>query len=345
MMIRTRHASVAAAAAALVPVLLACGGRNGGTTDSAKANTTAAATPNAAGGAGGAMFSHVATIPGFKTPESVKYDADEDVYFVSNINGNPSQKDGNGFISRIRPDSASDSLFTVDSLHFIAGGRNGVTLNAPKGMAIVGDTLAVADIDAVRFFDKHTGKPLGSVELGRMKAHFLNDIDVGPDGALYITDTGVEFDAKGNTSHPGPDQIFKIAGRTPTVAISDSSLAGPNGIAFDGVNGRFVVVPFLGKTPMTWKSGDAKAAPIPSVTTAGQLDGVAVLPDGRILVSSWADSSVASIGGGGGGGAAGSTTRVVTGVPSPADIGLDTKRNRLMVPIFMGDRVEIYKIR
>ena len=35
-----------------------------------------------------------------KTPESVRYDADLDVFFVSNINGNPSEKDGNGFIAR-----------------------------------------------------------------------------------------------------------------------------------------------------------------------------------------------------------------------------------------------------
>src|SRR5512132_2787922 len=139
MITTTRAAGVAAAA---VLTLAACGPKEGATTDSARAadSAAAAATPNAAGGAGaaGATFAHVATIGGFKTPESVKYDPDLDVYFVSNINGNPSQKDGNGFIARVRPDS------TIDSLMFIAGGRNGVTLNGPKGMAIAGDTLVVA---------------------------------------------------------------------------------------------------------------------------------------------------------------------------------------------------------
>ena len=44
----------------------------------------------------------VLTVAGFKTPESVKYDAELDVYFATNINGNPSAKDDNGFISRVR---------------------------------------------------------------------------------------------------------------------------------------------------------------------------------------------------------------------------------------------------
>jgi sugar lactone lactonase YvrE len=160
---------------------------------------------------------------GLAQPESVVVDPATGAIYVSNIVGAVMQKDGNGFISRMRPDDN-----TVDSLHFVAGGRGGATLNAPKGMAIVGDTLYVADIDAVRLFDRHTGKALGAVDLSKMKAHFLNDVVAGPDGAVYITDTGVQFDAKGNTSHPGPDQVFKITGRTASVAVSDSSLAGPN---------------------------------------------------------------------------------------------------------------------
>src|SRR5437899_12733903 len=40
-----------------------------------------------------------ATVEGFKTPELVKWDSTQDVYFVSNINGAPNAKDGNGYIS------------------------------------------------------------------------------------------------------------------------------------------------------------------------------------------------------------------------------------------------------
>ncbi|HEY6853125.1 MAG TPA: hypothetical protein VI139_02675, partial [Gemmatimonadales bacterium] len=54
----------------------------------------------------------VATVDSLQTPESVLWDAAADVYFVSNINGNPSVKDNNGFISRVKPNGA------IDSLHF-----------------------------------------------------------------------------------------------------------------------------------------------------------------------------------------------------------------------------------
>src|SRR5204863_310120 len=86
-------------------------------------------------------------VEGFLTPESVLHDPAQDIYFVSNINGGPTTKDNNGFISRVRPDGA------VENLKFIEGGHGGATLNAPKGLALRGDTLWVADIDMVRSFD------------------------------------------------------------------------------------------------------------------------------------------------------------------------------------------------
>jgi len=338
----TRRAARGAGVVLPLLVLAACGGeKKGATADSTAAATTPSAatdsardTTAAAGAAAagaGAAYAHAATITGFKTPESVKYDADLDIYFVSNINGNPSQKDGNGFISRVRTDNN-----TVEELRFIEGGKNGVVLNAPKGMAIAGDTLIVADIDAVRMFNKRTGMPIASVDLSAKKATFLNDVAVGSDGSVYVTDTGIRFGPKGEMSHPGTDQIFKIAGRTATVAVSGATLAGPNGITWDSANGRFVVAPFSGKALLTWKAGDASAAEM--VTGAGQFDGVEVLSGGRVLASSWADSSVTLFQGN-------NATKVATGVPSPADIGVDTKRNRLLVPIFTGDKVEVFDIR
>src|SRR2546428_4593968 len=80
----------------------------------------------------------VVTVEGFLTPESVLHDSVQDIYFVSNINGSPTAKDNNGFISRVKPDGA------VENLKFIEGGRSGITLNAPKGLALAGDTLWVA---------------------------------------------------------------------------------------------------------------------------------------------------------------------------------------------------------
>src|SRR5438094_7242267 len=129
----------------------------------------------------------VAVVEGFLTPESVKYDTAQDVYFVSNVNGGPLAKDNNGFISRVRPDGA------IENLKFVEGAHNGVTLNAPKGLALRGDTLWVADIDVIRAFDAKTGAPKDSVSLASLGAVFLNDIDGAPNGALYITCPGIRF--------------------------------------------------------------------------------------------------------------------------------------------------------
>ena len=142
----------------------------------------------------------VLTVEGFKTPESVKYDAELDLYFVTNINGHPSVKDNNGFISRVRPDGS------IESLEFVSGGRAGVVLHAPKGTAIVADTLWVVDIDALRGFNKRTAAPVATVDLGRPGAQFPNDVAVGPDGALYVTDTGIRIDSAWTFAHPGPER-------------------------------------------------------------------------------------------------------------------------------------------
>ena len=283
---------------------------------------------SAAGAAAPAEFARAASIEGFKTPEAVRFDPADDVYFVSNINGSPSDKDNNGFITRVRAEGGE-----IDSLMFIAGGRGGVTLHAPKGLAITGDTLWVTDIDAVRAFDKRAGRPLASYPV--RGAVFLNDIAVGPDGALYITDTGVRMDASG-MSHPGPDRIFKLtrAGEAST-AFQFDSLPGPNGIAWDDANQRFIVVHFAGTEIVAWKPGDSTTTTI--ATGKGQFDGVERLADGRVLVSSWADSSIYVLDGS-------ALVRAVAGVAGPADIGVDTKRNRVAVPLFEGNRVELFAI-
>ena len=271
----------------------------------------------------------VVNVPGFKVPESVRYDEDLDVFFVSNIDGNPSMKDGNGFISRMRPDG------TVDSLMFIAGGRGGVKLDAPKGMAISGDTLWVSDIDALRAFNRRTGEPVATVELKKMGATFLNDVVVGPDGSVYITDTGIRFDAKGGMTHPGRDRVFRVTGRTPKIVVEADSLGGPNGIAWDGTKNRFVIVPFNSQWLYSWQTNAIQPAALAS--GPGGYDGVEILPDGRMLVSSWADSSIHMFSGE-------SRKAIITGKNSPADFGIDTKRNRIAIPLFSENVVEIWQL-
>jgi hypothetical protein len=283
---------------------------------------TTSATPAADSAAPSAAAAAPTQVEGFQTPESVKYDAELDVWYVSNINGSPLAKDGNGYISRLKGDGS------VDSLKFIVGGSNGVTLDAPKGMALQGDTLWVADITNVRGFNRTTGAPVASVALKGSK--FLNDVAVGQDG-IYVTDTGLEGGASG-LNHTGPDRIYRIgAKRAVTIAIENDSLAGPNGLTWDARGHRFIVVPFAGQTIVAWTPGSKQLTPLGA--TKGQLDGVELIGGSRILFTSWADSTLNVLDNG-------KVTTVNTGLPSPADIGVDTKRNRVAIPLFMENRVE-----
>jgi len=259
---------------------------------------------------------------GLQTPESVLHDPVADVYIVANINGNPTDKDNNGFLSRITPDGE------VAELKWVEGGRDGVTLHAPKGMAIKGDTLFVADIDTVRMFHRETGAVLGA--RGVPNATFLNDMTVGPDGTVYVTDMGMRAGASG-FEPSGTAAVYRFGpdGQPQAIARGDA-LSAPNGIVADeqGV----IVVPFGGNRPLRIDAS-GNITPMDSLP-AGALDGVVRLDDGSLLVSSWDGRAVYHV-------MPGHTMVAVADVESPADIGFDRRRNRVLIPIFNGNRLEI----
>lgn len=274
-------------------------------------------------------FTRLGETDNLETPESVRYDADQDVFFVSNIKGMPSAKDNNGYIAKVNA-AMTDSMSV-----FIRGGQGGVTLNAPKGMAIVGDTLWVADIDVVRGFNRKTGAPVATISFARWNPRFLNDVAASPDGELYITDTSIQITGSG-TRYFGQDHLFAVKNRQPRVLLEgQAKLAQPNGVVWDAANNRLLLAPFGGQS-VTYIT-PANTQPIPIAGGMGGYDGIEVLPDGRVLVSSWQDSTINVV-------AEGALKKVITQVDSPADIGVDTKRMVLAVPRFTLNRVEYYHI-
>jgi hypothetical protein len=303
----------------------ACGGGRQDTAgETAKADTAAPAAASPATAPAEART--IGTVKGLQNPESVRWDAEQGVWFVANVNGNPSEKDNNGYISRLKADGSADSL------KFVAAGRGKVTLNAPKGMAIVGDTLWVADIDAVRGFNRKTGAPVASITVPGAK--FLNDVTAGPDG-VYVTDTGIHFGPGGSMTHPGPDRVFKIAGRKVTTAMTFKGHPGPNGITWDSTASRFVMVPMSDSTIVSWAPGDS--TPQPVAKGPPMMDGVEPLGGGRYLVTSWADSSLNLV-------ADGKVTRLAGKIASPADIGFDRADGKVAVPQLMSTTIELLDV-
>jgi hypothetical protein len=256
---------------------------------------------------------------GLATPESVAYDPVDDTYLVANINGAPSDKDGNGFISKLSPDGK------VIALTFIDGAKKGTKLDAPKGMAISKDVLYVTDIDTVRTFDRKTGKSKGDIAL--KGATFLNDISVGPDGKVYVSDTGVKIDANGFTDTK-TDAIWVIQNKKATQLAKGAELGKPNGVVAtaDGVwvntfgTGEIYLIDAKGARSHVQK------------LPAGQLDGLLVDGD-TIWTSSWEGSGIYR-------GTAGGEFKLVFGsLKAPADIGFDSKRKLVLVPMFQDNAV------
>src|SRR5262245_53369557 len=170
--------------------------------------------------------------PGFDGPAAAVHDADADVYLVSNVRGAPLAKDNNGYIARVSPKDRSMQRYWIE------GGRNGVTLHAPKGMAITGDVLWVADVDTLRAFDRTSGAPVRSIEVPG--ASCLHDVAAGADGMLFVSDAGL--DASGKPT--GTDGIWRLthwpktkaSGKTcgpawvPRPLVRGSELGQPHGL-------------------------------------------------------------------------------------------------------------------
>lgn len=275
----------------------------------------------------GPPFSMTLADLGFATPESALHDPEADVYLVANINGSAAEKDGNGFISRIAPGGG------VLELKWIDGARPGVTLDAPKGMAIVADTLYVTDIDCVRRFHRETGAPLQDLCLE--EATFLNDLTATRRGDLYFSDSG-------SAGSPGAVYFLRQTADVPQkVALADGSLlegaelGGPNGLFADR---RGLYVATFGSGEIFHVTPEGERLDMVGPSEMG-LDGFVSLEEEGFLFSSWGDQAVYWIQPGG------TIAPLLEGVESPADLGYDAVRNRVLVPLFLSDQLLIREVR
>lgn len=212
----------------------------------------------------------------FKNPESALYDMERNAIYVSNVDGDPMGKDGHGFISRMTPDGQ------VTDLEWVTG------LNGPKGMAIVGDRLYVADIDTLVEIDIGTGTV--SHRYTVPDAQFLNDAAADGAGTVYVSDMMT------NRIHRLYNGVFENW-------IEGSQLENPNGLyAMDNklLLGTWGVMKggFATEVPGRIKVIDIATKAVGdfgSDKPIGNMDGIALMADGTILATDWMAGALMTI--------------------------------------------------
>jgi glucose/arabinose dehydrogenase len=238
-------------------------------------------------------------------------------YFISSVNGEPDASDNNGFITKLDADGK------IINLKFIQGGHDGVTLHAPKGMALVDHTLYVADLDQVRAFEIETGKTTTGISLSDHPAN----------GGSRVSLTDVASDGKGllYCSDQKSNRIYRIdlGSQKVSLLIADPRLAGPAGLAVHPKSGHLIAV--------SWDKGKIfDISPEGALTELvsngffssrfGNLRGVDFDRWGNMYVS---DSTM------------GKVWRmtwdkkfqvIAEYLPSPADLSIDRTKNLILVP-------------
>jgi len=256
---------------------------------------------------------------GFNNPESVIYDPSNDVLFVSNVNGSPTEKDGHGYISKVLLDG------TILSKKWVIG------LNAPKGLAIYEGTLYVADIDTLVAIDIASGAISNSYQVDDAK--FLNDVAANNDGKIFVTDMVL------NRIHCLCDGQFSIWLESP-------ELENPNGLHTEGdhlILAAWGVMTegFATEVPGHLKSISISDKSITSLGGApiGNLDGVESDGKDGYYVTDWMAGKLYQIN------KAGEATLLLELEQGMADHEVILEKNLIILPMMNNDKVLAYKIK
>jgi sugar lactone lactonase YvrE len=225
----------------------------------------AALLPAAVAGAGTELWS----LDGFSNPESVAWDVEREVLYVSNVAGEPLERNGEGFLSIV---SLDGEMIRQD---WVTG------LNAPKGIAVDGPTLYVTDIDRLVAIDIESGTVAGTWQ--GQDAIFLNDPAVGEDGRVFVSDM---------LRHA----IYVLDGDSFTMWMEDEALQHPNGLKVE--DARLIVAPWgqdmqedfttlVGGHLVTVNLENREIAPLGTGEPVGNLDGLEPDGEGNWLVTDW----------------------------------------------------------
>ncbi len=254
----------------------------------------------------------------FENPESVVLDTKNKVLYVSNINGAPTAKDRNGYLSKVSLDGK------IIEQKWISG------LNAPKGLVIYKNKLYTTDIDElveinIKTKRKQTYKAEG--------ATFLNDITVDRKGNVYASNT---FGFSG---------IYKLSRKKKvTLWLKDKNLQMPNGL-FVSKDKLFVASWGKNINPKTYEtkvngqllSINLKTKTISTITgPIGNLDGLSQTLHG-FLITDWLDGKLLYY--------SSKTQTTIKALELPkgsADTYFDKKTKSVFIPLMLDNKLLKY---
>jgi hypothetical protein len=246
-------------------------------------------------------------ISGLKMPESVVQATDGRV-FVSEING--FGVDGDGQISVI--EAGQVTLFAKG-------------LDDPKGLAIIGQSLYVADNKRILKLAL-SGPKQGQAEVFASSAAFpvtplfLNDLEADLAGNLYVSDSG-DLKGKGGA-------VYQINAQGQVRLLingqQDNRVLAPNGLLMDDTGDVLMVVDFASGILYSYNLATKQLLDIAEGFGGG--DGVVHHANGSMFVSDWKNGKVFRLD------MNGEVTPLATTYQSAADIALTKDEKILMVP-------------
>jgi len=259
-------------------------------------------------------------LSGFKRPESVLYDAERGVLYVSNVDGVPDEKDGKGFISRASLDGE------MIELEWVTG------LDAPKGMARVGGRLYVSNIVELAEIDIERGELAGTFKA--QGAKFLNDVTADSRGNVYVSDMM-------------GDAVWRLSGGAFEKWLESPELMSPNGLYAE--DGRLVVAcwgeraeGFGVKTPGRLKTvtlQDKSLADLGSGAAVGSLDGLEPDGAGNYYATDWSQGKLYHIK------PSGEFEILLDLGQGSADLEYVMEADLLIIPMMNDGKISAYKVK
>ncbi len=242
----------------------------------------------------------------FKVPECVLYSPEENMLYVSNIDGKPSEKDLKGSVSKVSPDGK------------MVKHNWAINLSAPKGMGIYEKKLFVADLQEIVVVDINSGEILERIVVPG--SVFLNDVTIAANGTVYVSD-----------SRTGKVHQIKKS----VVSTHLENMASINGLYADG-NDLYMAV-----KDTLYRADNNKMRSVITTGMDESSDGIEMTSNKEFIVSCW-NGIIYHIKKDGTKTVLLDTRQQKI---NTADIGFDKANNILYVPTFFNNKVAAYQLK